>query len=76
MAVPVIFPIASQGMVAVARFKRLIAGQRPQDRHQLSIERCTVLPLSPTFVVALELAGVLNPSHAGHPSELLHYRNS
>lgn len=63
MAIPVILPVACQGMVAVSRLQRLLSEQGQQDRAKVSFECGPVLAFGFAFVVALELPGVVSRPH-------------
>lgn len=74
MAIAMILPSISQGVVVETRRKRIIAGEHPHDRNQVGLERRSMLALDFLFVVALELAGPLNPPHEDPLSALPRYR--
>ena len=65
MAVPVISPLAAQGVVVVPRLQRPIVGQGLHDGSQDGVEVCPVPTPGLPLVVALELARPLNRPRAG-----------
>ena len=76
VAISVILPVAGQCVIAVTWLQWMIAGQGFHNGHQFLIECGAVLALGLALVVALELAGVLNPPHASPPSAPRRYQSS
>ena len=64
VALAVIGPLAAQQTVSMAEPQWCISDQRLNDRYQGVIKRCSMTPPRLALVVALELAGALNPPHA------------
>lgn len=63
VAIPVIFPIASQSMVTVSRLQGLVGKQSRQDVAKGSIKCGPVLAFGFAFVITLELSGVIRRPH-------------
>ena len=68
VAVSMISPFAGQSVVTLLSAQRLILGKHLQDFNEVTCERHPVRAAGFTLVVALELAGTLNPSHSNPPS--------
>ena len=68
VAIPMVFQVASECMVAVPWLQRLIVCKSLKDWFQVSIKRCAMLPLGLALVITPELPGRFNPPHAGPPS--------
>ena len=63
VAIAVIFPVAGQGVVMVARFQGLVGPPGGQEDAKVGVKRRVVQPLFLALVVALELAGVVRRPH-------------
>ena len=59
VAIPVVFSVTGQGVVAVARLQRQVGQQGRQDSVKVGMERGAMLALFLALVVAFELAGVV-----------------
>jgi len=63
MAIPMILPIAGQGMVPVFPGKRLVMCQGCDDGYEIPVQCLPVPAFGFALVVAPELTGLLNRPH-------------
>jgi hypothetical protein len=63
MAVTVIFPVASQGVVAVSWLQGFISQQGRHNAVKVGLECAPVLAFSLALVVPFELTGVVSRPH-------------
>lgn len=63
VAIPMVYPVARQGMVAVFRVQWLVGRQRPDNYNKIILKNFAVRSFGFPLQVALELAGLLNCPH-------------
>ncbi len=63
VAVPMILPVASEGVVAVTRLQGLISQQCRQNSVKVGLEFGPVLAFGLSLVIPFELAGVVRRPH-------------
>jgi len=63
VAIPVVAPFTTKGMIAIQGRERLVSGEKPDDGHEQIIQPIAVPSGLLPLIVALEAAGVPDFTH-------------
>jgi len=67
MTIAVIGPVASEGVIVVARIEGHISRKQLQNQDEIACQRGTVATFGLSLVVAFESGGAFNLPHSGRP---------
>eukprot|EP01012_Entosiphon_sulcatum_P034746 TRINITY_DN44123_c0_g1_i1.p1 TRINITY_DN44123_c0_g1~~TRINITY_DN44123_c0_g1_i1.p1 ORF type:complete len:136 (+),score=4.50 TRINITY_DN44123_c0_g1_i1:270-677(+) len=69
VTVPVVFPVAGEGVVTVLLGQRLVIRQGCDDGNEIARQRLTMRAFGFAFIIAFEPAGLFNRPHSDPPSD-------